>query len=48
MGDNPVNATLTIGATFQINNAKVFVTVVTLSSNYNIKFYQIWIILMKI
>ena len=39
-GDNPVEATLTTGATFQINNAKFYVPVVTLSINNNIKFLE--------
>ena len=30
-GDNPVDETLTTGATFQINDSKFFVPVVTLS-----------------
>ena len=30
----------TTSATFQINNAKVYVSVVTLSINYNIKFLE--------
>ena len=33
-------ATLTTGATFQINNAKLYVLVVTLSINVNIKFLE--------
>ena len=37
-GDNPVNVILTAGATFQINNAKLYVPVFTLSINDNIKF----------
>ena len=32
-GDNPVDATLTTGATFKINNAKLYVPVVTLPIN---------------
>ena len=36
--DNPAKATLTTGATFQINNAKLYVPVVTLSIYDNIKF----------
>ena len=39
-GDNPVNSTLTTGATFQINNAKLYVHVVHLSINDNIKFLE--------
>ena len=34
-GDNPVEETLTIEATFQIKNAKRYVPVVTLSVNDN-------------
>ena len=35
---NPlIQATATIGATFQVNNVKLYVPVVTLSSNDNIK-----------
>ena len=30
-GDNPADETLKTGATFQINNSKIFVPVVTLS-----------------
>ena len=37
-GDNPVDATLTTGTTFQINNAKLYIPVVTLSVNDHIKF----------
>ena len=37
-GDNLVEATLTNGATFQINNAKLYVPIVTLSINDNINF----------
>ena len=40
MGDNLVNETLTTGETFQINNAKLYVPVVTLSINDNIKFLE--------
>ena len=39
-GDNTVEATLTTGATFQINNANLYVPVVTLSINDNIKFLE--------
>ena len=39
-GANPEDATLTTGATFQINNAKIYVSVVTLSINDNIKFLE--------
>ena len=35
--DNPVVDILTNGATFQINNAKLYVPVVTLPTNHNIK-----------
>ena len=35
--DNPVGDILTNGATFQINNAKLYVPVVTLPTNHNIK-----------
>ena len=38
--NNPVKATTTTGATFQINNAKFYVPVVTLSTNANIKFLE--------
>ena len=39
-GDNPVDAILTTTATFQINNAKRYVPVVTLSINGNINFLE--------
>ena len=39
-GDNPVDATLTTGATFQVNSTKRYVSVVTFSINYNIKFLE--------
>ena len=39
-GANPVDETLTTGAVFQINNAKLFVPVVTLSINDNINFLE--------
>ena len=39
-GANPADATLTTGATFQINNAKFYAPVVTLSINDNIKFLE--------
>ena len=39
-GDNLVEATLTTGATFQINSTKLYVQVVTLSINGNIKFLE--------
>ena len=39
-GDNPVNATETKDATFQINNTKLCVPVVTVSINDNIKFLE--------
>ena len=32
--------TLTTGLTFQINTAKLYVAVVTLSINYNIKIFE--------
>ena len=38
-GDNPVEETLTIEATFQIKNAKHYVPVVTLSVNDNFIFF---------
>ena len=41
----PVQAVAAIqktGATFQIDNTKLYVSVVTLSINYNIKFFQRW------
>ena len=40
-GHNPVETTTTTSATFQINNAKIYVSVVTLSMNDNIKFLKI-------
>ena len=39
-GDNPVDSKQTKGATFQINNAKFDVPVVTLPINNNIKFLE--------
>ena len=39
-GDNPVAAIQTTGTTFQINNAKLYVLVVTFSINDNIKFLE--------
>ena len=36
-GDNPVAVIQTVRATFQINNAKLYVPVVTFSINNNIK-----------
>ena len=39
-GDDPAEETLTTGAIFQMNNAKLYVTVVTLSINDNIKFLE--------
>ena len=39
-GDNPVNTKLTTGATFTINNTKLYVPIVTLSINDNIKFLE--------
>ena len=39
-GDNSVDSTQTKGATFQINNAKLYVPVVNLSVNDNIKFLE--------
>ena len=39
-GDNPVDATLTTGATFKINNANLHVSVVTLSMSNNITFLE--------
>ena len=38
--NNPVNKIQTIGPTFQINNAKLYVPVVTLSYNDNIKYLE--------
>ena len=38
VGDNPVEATETREATFQINSAKLYVLVTALSINDNIKF----------
>ena len=40
-GDNPVDTIQTTGVTFQINNAKLYVPVVTLSINDNINLYEI-------
>ena len=37
-GNNPVNGTKTKGATFQINNATIYVIAVTLSINDNRNF----------
>ena len=37
VGTNPTDATITTGATFQMNNAKLYVPVVTLSKNDSIK-----------
>ena len=37
-GDNPVGATTTTSATFQINNAKLYAPVAVLPINDNIKF----------
>ena len=39
-GNNPVEATLTAGVKFQINSAKLYVPVVTLPINNNIKFLE--------
>ena len=39
-GDNPVEATTITGATFQINNAKLYAPIVILSVKDNIKFLQ--------
>ena len=39
-GANPADAIQTKGATFKINNAKPYVSVVTLSVNYNITFLE--------
>ena len=39
-GANPADETLTTGATFQTNNAKLYVPVVTLTNNDNIKFSE--------
>ena len=38
--DNPVDVRQRAGATSQINNAKLYVPVVTLSTNDNIKFLE--------
>ena len=40
VGDNPAEAVLTIGTTFQISNSKLYVPAVTLSTNNNIKFFE--------
>ena len=40
VGDNPVEATITTNATFQINSTGLYVSVVTLSINDNIKFLR--------
>ena len=37
---NPADETLTTGATFQTNNAKLYVPVVTLTNHDNIKFSE--------
>ena len=39
-GANPADATLRTGATLQTNNAKIYIPVVTLSINDNIKFLE--------
>ena len=39
-GDNPLDSTQTTGATFQINNAKLYVPAVALSINDNIRFLE--------
>ena len=39
-GANPADATLTTRATFQVNNDKLYIPVVTLSINNNIKFLE--------
>ena len=38
--DNPVDATQKIYATFQVNNGKLYVPVIILSINHNIKFLE--------
>ena len=38
--NNPVNTIQTTGTTFQINNAKLYISVVTFSINDNIKFLE--------
>ena len=38
--NNPVNKIQTTGTTFQINNAKLYISVVTFSINDNIKFLK--------
>ena len=40
-GANPGDSKLTTGETFQINNTKLYVPVVTLSIDNNIKFSKI-------
>ena len=40
VGDNPAEAALTTGTTFQISNSKLYVPAVTLSTNNNIKFFE--------
>ena len=39
-GANPADATLTTRGTFQVNNDKLYIPVVTLSINNNIKFLE--------
>ena len=38
--NNPVNKIQATGTTFQINNAKLYISVVTFSINDNIKFLE--------
>ena len=38
--NNPVDKIQTTGTTFQINNAKLYISVVTFSINDNIKFLE--------
>ena len=38
--NNPVNKIQATGTTFQINNAKLYISVVTFSVNDNIKFLE--------
>ena len=40
-GANPADTTITTKATCQMNNAKLYATVVILSINHNIKFLEI-------
>ena len=40
VGANPADTTLTTRASFQVNNAKLYIPVVTLSINNKIKFFR--------